>query len=253
MHHVLMQVESENDLILWNDWFNTIPSTTTTTTTTSSSTNSSTIDGNNHHLIDNESFLKDTQKPKRVGDNNNHVQEHYFSSRTKEVIRSAEEDENTATNNKTVRMPTRQMRLDSGITTRHLLSDENATDDDRRGSDMTVDTLDSCYHQPVLSTSDYGMTEIIHAREVQQQRLRTHEQTLAYSRGMVLGRITEDEHRLTSSNHIPLAAEDHHQQPAFDASFASYFSAENDPTTDNTTSSSEDNSSITNSITHHSP
>jgi hypothetical protein len=230
-----MQVESEKDLIMWNGWFNTIPA-----TSSSSSTNSSTIDGNNK--LEGETFLdlEDTsKKSKNFGVS--HDQAHYFSSKTKEVIHSAEENEN---NNIKPKRLTRQARLDSGITTHHLLGDEDdssfSTDEDRRGSDWTVETLDSCYRQPVLSTSeDYGMNEIMHARQVQQQRLRTNEQTtMVYSRSMILGSITDDEHRLTSSNSRNNITEEDQQQSSFYSSFAGYLSATdssvNSPSKDST-------------------
>jgi hypothetical protein len=233
MYNVLMQVESEKDLILWNDWFNT----STSTTSNGSSFNSSTIDGNNN-LLEGETFLADTHKPKNVGDT--HDQEHFFSSKTKEVILSAEEDET-----KPKRL-SRQTRLDSGITTHHLLGDDHPSlgPCHRRGSDMTEETLDSCFHQPALSLSDYGIHEINHARQKQQQRLRTNEQTMAYSRSMVLGSITDDEHRLTNNDHT---MDNEEPKSSFFSSFAGYLAAEDSAAPNKLSKESSSNSSSSSS------
>lgn len=57
----------------------------------------------------------------------------------------------------------RQVRSDSGVTAKHLL-------EDRRESETTVETLDSCFYQPILSNYEYSSNEIVHAREIQQER-----------------------------------------------------------------------------------
>lgn len=148
MSNVLMQVESEKDLIKWNDWFNTrvqsspAPATTNSSLSTASSRHE---DGS----------YSDASLP----------------STTFERLKDKED-----TTKKSAKRLTRQSRLDSGITTHHLLAgeeddhDEYSEEDedvDRRGSEMTDETLDSCYFQPVLSNAEYGISQIIAAREAQ--------------------------------------------------------------------------------------
>lgn len=149
MSNVLMQVESEKDLIKWNDWFNARIQSSPPTTNLSISTTPSRHEGGDYPNPSPQSTKFEPLK-----DNEEHAK------------RSA-------------KRLTRQSRLDSGITTHHLLAGEEDEeydkdeDADRRGSEMTDETLDSCYYQPVLSNAEYGISQIITARGAQahQQRV----------------------------------------------------------------------------------
>lgn len=141
MSNILMQVESEKDLIKWNDWFNTRVHPSSITNLSASPT---------INKEEGETFLDPSQQSKF-------------------------EHKNDASDNqkKAIKRLTRQSRLDSGITTHHLLAGEEEGDDDnengldRRGSEMTDETIDCCYSQPILSDSEYGIHEILTAREAQ--------------------------------------------------------------------------------------
>ncbi|EPB88722.1 hypothetical protein HMPREF1544_04481 [Mucor circinelloides 1006PhL] len=143
MSNVLMQVESEKDLIKWNYWFNTRVQSSPPTTNLSISTTPSRHEGGDYS-----NSSPQSTKFEPLKDNEEHAK------------RSA-------------KRLTRQSRLDSGITTHHLLAgeeDEEYDEDedaDRRGSEMTDETLDSCYYQPVLSNAEYGISQIITARGAQ--------------------------------------------------------------------------------------
>lgn len=144
MSNVLMQVESEKDLIKWNDWFNTRVQSSPPATTSSSIA---------------------TAASRHEGDN-------YSDASLQPATFERLKDDEDKTKRSAKRL-TRQSRLDSGITTHHLLageefeeSDEDQ-DADRRGSEMTDETLDSCYFQPALSSAEYGISQIMIAREAQ--------------------------------------------------------------------------------------
>jgi hypothetical protein len=191
MTNVLMQVESEKDLMQWNSWFNIkaeVPS-----------NNSNYYQ---HDFLNGEEtcinpleIIPGFDKTKQVNEKVN-IDDDYGGKDT--------------TNSKRL---TRQIRLDSGITTHHLLSDEDDDDDaeTRRGSEMT---LNSCYNQPAVSLVQYGVDEINHALAIQQQR--QDRQTISYSPSMVLGSITDEEHRHTSQQQD--------SRVSFYSSFAGYLS-----------------------------
>ncbi|GAA5801645.1 hypothetical protein HPULCUR_007093 [Helicostylum pulchrum] len=178
MTNIMMQVETENDLMLWNARFNT-----RIDTSTDASYYRNELQG--------ETCLNPLEN-KQDGDS---------------------EIKRISTN---IKRLTRQSRLDSGITTHRLLDNEEDGDEDyqngeRRGSDMTATTVNSCYNQPAVLLTDYGTDEINHARQIQQQRQNPE---TAYSASMMLGSITDQEHRHTS----------HDPRVSFYSSFVGYLS-----------------------------
>lgn len=175
MSNILMQVESEKDLMQWNSWFNARIESSTDLTSSSYYRN---------ERLQGETCL-DPVEVKKSFDNDIHMKR--ISTNIKRL--------------------TRQVRLDSGITTHRLLDDND--DYERRGSDMTVTTLNSCYNQPVVISSEYGIDEINHARQLQQQR-----PEMANSASMMLGSITDEERRHTA----------HDPRVSFYSSFAGYLS-----------------------------
>lgn len=192
-----MQVETEKDLLQWSSWFNT------------RADPASNIDSSYYQ---NELLQVDPcLDPLEII--------------TDFKLKQPNEKDDTKKSNDTkrpsinVRRLTRQVRLDSGITTHRLLGgdDEDYEDDaERRGSEMTIATLDSCYNQPTVLLSEYGIDEINHARSVQQQRHTEDNKIMTYSASMMLGSITDEEHRKTSQR------QDH--RVSFYSSFVGYLS-----------------------------
>lgn len=208
MFDVLMQVESEKDLMQWNSWFN------------SRHDNDDNVRTSNYYPNDtltNSPFEKisgliSSEKLHTMNDDRSNSKHN-----TKGTIDSAKDRVTSGVKNLG-----RQTRLDSGVTTRRLLeSDEdNDEDGDRRGSETTVGTLDSCYNHPVVMVSDYGVDQINHARAVQQQvqLQRNHEESqIQYSPSMVLGSITDEERTHTSQLND--------SRVSFYSSFADYLSS----------------------------
>jgi hypothetical protein len=72
-----------------------------------------------------------------------------------EIKSDNEDDEEEKSKVDDDRTPRRRFsRLDSGLTARHLLLGERA------GSEATFETLDSCFYEPVMSSTDYNAGEI---------------------------------------------------------------------------------------------
>lgn len=205
-----MQVKSEKDLVQWNAWFNTSPD-------ENAKTNAATYYHNsNNNNLHGDTCLDPLEKITDFDNNKMQIDCDYFSS---------DEEENHKKGRKPnqIKHLSRQMRLDSGVTTHRLLDDNNSEDDDtdRRGSETTVATLDSCYNHPVVMASEYGMDEINHARAVQQQlQLQRNANTpsISYSPSIILGSITDEEHY--HSNQRPP-----NESASFYSSFAGYISS----------------------------
>lgn len=181
MSNILMQVETEKSLLQWISWFNTRADPT------------SNIDSSYYQ---NELLKTDPCLDLLETITDFNTKQSNEKSDTKESV----ETKRPSTN---IRRLTRQVRLDSGITTHRLLGgdDEDYEDDsERRGSEMTIVTLDSCYSQPTVLVSEYGVDEINRVRSFQQQRHVQDNQTVPYSASMMLGSITDEEHR--QSSHI---------------------------------------------------
>lgn len=163
MSNILMQVESKKDLIQWNAWFNTPVQTNSNTSVIASTT---------HNAVSKQQKEQQRQKEEEGEEKDTLSQQ----------VR-LEQLKDECSNDKAQKRITRQSRLDSGITTHHLLSGEGEEvgDEgeglDRRGSEMTDETLDSCYFQPVLSNSEYGISQILIAREAQQQQQQQHQES----------------------------------------------------------------------------
>lgn len=207
MFDVLMQVESEKDLMQWNSWFNSRHSNDDNNARTSNYYANDTLTNSPFEKI---TGLISSEKIHTMKDDSKH--------NSKGTIMDSAKDRVTPG----VKNLGRQNRLDSGVTTRRLLeSDEdNDEDGDRRGSETTVGTLDSCYNNPVVMVSDYGVDQINHARAVQQQvqlQRNYEESQMQYSPSMVLGSIT-DEERMRAS-HV------NDSRVSFYSSFADYLSS----------------------------
>jgi hypothetical protein len=75
--------------------------------------------------------------------------------RKRDEIKSDSEDDEEEKSKVDDRTPRKRFsRLDSGLTARHLLLGERA------GSEATFETLDSCFYEPVMSSTDYNAGEI---------------------------------------------------------------------------------------------
>lgn len=208
MFHILMQVENEKDLIQWNSWFNSRHNNDNNTTTSGYYPNDTLKGDPCFNPFEKITGLDSSDKLHTI--NNDNSDGKYNNDVAKDRV---------SANVKTL---SRQTRLDSGVTTRRLLdSDEdNDEDGDRRGSETTVGTLDSCYNHPVVMVSDYGIDEINHARAVQQQvqlQRNLEESNMQYSPSMVLGNITDEEHTHTSQIND--------SRVSFYSSFADYLSS----------------------------
>lgn len=209
MTNVLMQVESEKDLMQWNSWFSL------------KSEQAANNSNNNHYQHD---FLNPDEtciNPLEIIND--------YGKPSKDLNEKLNFDDDDYTVNKprkstntTNRLMTRQIRLDSGITTHHLLGGgqgEDFDDDERRGSEMT---LASCYNQPVMTSFDYGVDEVNRAGNMVQQQFQQQvdsQQTITYSPSMVLGSITDEEHRHTSQQQ-----QQQDSRVSFYSSFAGYLS-----------------------------
>ncbi len=210
MSNILMQVESEKDLMQWNSWFNTSPDDTNKTNAVAYYHNDKNLNG--------DTYLDPLEKI--TGFNKNDKQ---IDSKNNDSCSCDDDEQNNKYKKRkstNVKHLSRQMRLDSGVTTHRLLDDDEDDDGDRRGSETTVATLDSCYNHPVVMASEYGMDEINHARAVQQQlqRQRDNDQSsISYSPSMILGSITDEEH--LHSNQRP------NMSASFYSSFAGYLSS----------------------------
>ncbi|KAG1437798.1 hypothetical protein G6F56_012928 [Rhizopus delemar] len=153
MWSIMIQVETEKDLIQWNEWFN---SNTTKT-------------NNNDFLMTDEATCLGSPS----SSNNKHFTDGMFNK--------CEDQEATLCHDTSF---TRKIRLDSGITTENLLTtadmtsgfdstassimSSNASDEERRGSEMTL--ADSgAFYDPDMARH-YGTDEINHAKRVQDER-----------------------------------------------------------------------------------
>ena len=196
MTNLLMQVETEKELLQWHAWFNSYPD-------ENAKTNASTYYKGDRPedmtLIDPSEkmtgFCKRAKSRKSVADDNGK------SSKTKRF--------------------TRQIRSDSGHTTHRLLDNDNQEydNDDRRISEATtVGTIDSCYKCPAEMLSEYGDNEINRAREVQQQlQLQRGIGSLDHSSKMKLESNTGN--RIEHTSQTPADS-----QASFHSSFAEYLS-----------------------------
>lgn len=170
-----MQVENEKKLLQWNSWFNT--------------------QADPMSNIDSSYYQNELLKSDPCLDPLETITD--FNTRRSHEKFATKESVETKIPSMNVRRMTRQVRLDSGITTHQLLgdSDENYDGDpERRGSEMTITTLDSCYNQPTVLVSEYGVHENNRACSVQQQRRAEDNQIMPNSSRIMLGSITDEEH-----------------------------------------------------------
>ncbi|KAI9486341.1 MAG: periplasmic binding protein-like I [Benjaminiella poitrasii] len=215
LFNVIMQVGTEKELMNWNDWFNTKKQISATNSLSSLFNHK-----NNTELADQHDYS--LKKHNETDEMNKPV----YNTKTKDIGRYENFETVGSNNNRKSKFLSKRMtmqeKLDSGITERQLLRDDDddresdGTEEDeeyRRGSTTTVSTLVNCYYNnPISTASEYGMNEIINAREAQQQRLRQqqveepepYQQELptitTRTRSIVLSSMPDMEHPLTDIN-----------------------------------------------------
>ncbi|KAI7907043.1 uncharacterized protein BX663DRAFT_494622 [Cokeromyces recurvatus] len=167
LFNVIMQVETEIELIQWNKWFNIKRQ--------SSSTDSlSSLFNNKVTTVADQVFSS--------AKNNNNNDKSAYRTREKDdrIYNKLGDIDNNRKSNSLSKNETIHNKFDSDITEQLLFQSQVDEESDieeeceyRRGSTTTVSTLVNCYYnRPFLTELEYGINEITNAHEAQRQRLR---------------------------------------------------------------------------------
>ncbi|KAI8979829.1 hypothetical protein BDF20DRAFT_871929 [Mycotypha africana] len=155
MTNILMQVESEKILLCWYDWFNNKHSSQNTSIYGLNNTNNepkeATTDVSNKDTVIEKQKAKISDYKEITGNYVDHNQP--ISQAPAEIASSTADLKNQ-----------RKKFEESGLTARHLLTEDACSN--RRGSDTTIDSLDSCYYHPVLPLTEYNTSLSSHAHNL---------------------------------------------------------------------------------------